>query len=90
MNENIKFEHEAELIKSVLEPDEIIEIDLIEETGNQVIIEVIVTPDEYIQSYVRPLSKIGYQFNPDNSTIIKLTFQKGDTVKYFVNLSQAN
>ncbi|HEX3095521.1 MAG TPA: hypothetical protein VHQ20_00190 [Patescibacteria group bacterium] len=85
-----KFEHEDILIRTVLEPEEIVEIELINETENFLEITVLVTPDEYIQSYVRPLRKIGYEFSPEASSIIKLSFQKGDTFKYQLNLSQAN
>ena len=85
-----KFEHEELLIRTVLEPEEIIEIQLLEETENSLDIVVMVTPDEYIQSYVRPFRKIGYEFYPENSSIIKLQFQKGETFKYNLSLSQAN
>jgi hypothetical protein len=85
-----KFEPEAELIRSVLEPDEIIEIELVEETGTELTINLIVTPDEYIQAYVRPLGRINYKFYPADSTIIKLFFQKGETFKYNLYLTQAN
>jgi hypothetical protein len=90
MNTDQKFTDEELLIRTVLEPEEIIEIQQINETESLVEILVIVTPDEYIQSYVRPLNKIGYQFDPESSTIIKLYFKKGDTVKYILHLSQAN
>ena len=90
LNMNQKFNEEELLIRAVLEKDEIIEINLVEETENTVEIAVIVTPDEYIQSYVRPLNKIGYQFVPESSTILKLFFQKGDTIKYYIYLNQAN
>ncbi len=85
-----KFEHEELLIRTVLEPEEIVEIQLLEETENSLDIVVMVTPDEYIQSYVRPFRKIGYEFYPENSSIIKLQFQKGETFKYNLSLSQAN
>ncbi len=85
-----KFEHEELLIRTVLEPEEIVEIQLLEETENSLDIVVMVTPDEYIQSYVRPFRKIGYEFYPENSSIIKLHFQKGETFKYNLSLSQAN
>jgi hypothetical protein len=88
--EHIKFNDEELAVRSVLEPEEIIEIQLLQETENLVEILVIVTPDEYIQSYVRPLSKINYQFNPQQSSIVKLMFEKGETVKYRLYLSQAN
>lgn len=84
------FESEVNLIRSILEKDEILEIQLVEETGVSLDIALIVTPDEYIQAYVRPLSKIGYQFYPDESSAIQLVFQKGDTFKYNLNLTQAN
>ena len=85
-----KFEHEELLIRTVLEPEEIVEIQLLEETENSLDIVVMVTPDEYIQSYVRPFRKIGYEFYPENSSIIKLQFQKGETFKYNLSLSQVN
>lgn len=85
-----KLETEANLIRSVLEQDEILEIQSISETETSLDILLIVTPDEYIQAYVRPLSRIGYKFYPEDSTIIKLFFQKGDTFKYNLYLTQAN
>ncbi len=85
-----KFEHEELLIRTVLEPEEIVEIQLLEETESSLNIVVMVTPDEYIQSYVRPFRKIGYEFYPENSSIIKLQFQKGETFKYNLSLSQVN
>lgn len=85
-----KFEHEELLIRTVLEPEEIVEIQLVSETENSLDIVVMVTPDEYIQSYVRPIRKIGYEFYPENSSIIKLQFQKGESFKYNLSLSQAN
>ena len=85
-----KFEHEELLMRTVLEPEEIVEIQLLEETENSLDIVVMVTPDEYIQSYVRPFRKIGYEFYPENSSIIKLQFQKGETFKYNLSLSQVN
>ncbi len=87
---NEKFEHEELLIRTVLEPEEIVEIQFVAETGSSLDIVVMVTPDEYIQSYVRPFKKIGYEFYPEDSSIIKLQFQKGETFKYNLNLSQAN
>mgnify|MGYP003405296943 CR=1 FL=1 len=87
---NKKFESESIAIHSVLEPEEIIEIQLIAETENSLELVVLVTPDEYIQSYVRPLMKIGYQFLPEKSSIIKLHFQKGESISYNLYLSQAN
>lgn len=85
-----KFDTEVSLIKSVLEPEEILEIQLSEETETSLEILLIVTPDEYIQAYVRPLSRIGYRLFPEDSTMIKLFFQKGDTFKYNLFLTQAN
>lgn len=85
-----KFESEASLIRTILEKDEILEIQMLEETESSLDIHVVVTPDEYIQAYVRPLSKIGYQFSPADSSIVELYFQKGDTFKYRLTLSQAN
>lgn len=85
-----KFETEVNLIKSVLEPEEILEIQEVEETDNSLTTLLIVTPDEYIQAYVRPLGKIGYKLYPEDSTFIKLFFQKGETFKYNLYLTQAN
>ncbi len=85
-----KFATEQKLISKVLEPEEIIEIQLVQEDENHLEILVIVTPDEYIQAYVRPMSRIGYKFYPEDSTPLKLFFQKGDSFKYNLNLIQAN
>lgn len=85
-----KLETEETLIRSVLENDEILEVQLIEETETNLDLLLIVTPDEYIQAYVRPLSRIGYSFYPKDSTIIKLFFQKGDSFKYNLYLTQTN
>ena len=85
-----KFETEVNLIKSVLEPEEILEIQLVSEEENSIEISLVLTPDEYIQAYVRPLNKIGYKLYPEDSTFIKLFFQKGDTFKYNLHLTQAN
>ena len=85
-----KLETESNLIRSVLEQDEILEIQATDETETSLDILLIVTPDEYIQAYVRPLSRIGYKFYPEDSSIIKLFFQKGDTYKYNLYLTQAN
>lgn len=87
---NEQFETEYNLIRSVLEQEEILEIQNVGETESTLDIVLIVTPDEYIQSYVRPLRKIGYQLNSENSTIIKLSFDKGDQFKYRLSLTQAN
>ena len=88
--ENAKFTSETALIRSVLEQDEILEIQQNNETESSLDILLIVTPDEYIQAYVRPLGRIGYKLYPENSTMIKLYFQKGDTFKYNLYLTQAN
>lgn len=88
--ESEKFAAEIDLIKSVLEPEEILEIQQTSESENSLDILLIVTPDEYIQAYVRPLGRIGYKFYPEESSIIKLYFQKGDTFKYNLYLTQAN
>ncbi|HEX3095840.1 MAG TPA: hypothetical protein VHQ20_01835, partial [Patescibacteria group bacterium] len=56
-----KFEAEEKLIRSILEPEEILEVQLTSETEDNMEILVIVTPDEYIQAYVRPLSHVGYK-----------------------------
>ena len=85
-----KFDEEVKLIKSVLENDEILEINFVSETEKELEISLVVTPDEYIQAYVRPLSRIGYKFYPEDSSIIKLYFQKGETFKYNLFLTQAN
>lgn len=90
MAKSNKFDEEVRLIKSVLEPEEILEINLVSETETEMEISLIVTPDEYIQAYVRPLSRIGFQFAPDQSTILKLCFHKGETFKFNLYLSQAN
>lgn len=71
-----KFEAEADLVRSKLEPDEILEVKLVEENETNLNILVIVTPDEYIQLYVRPLSRAGYTLIPERSTIINLFFKK--------------
>jgi hypothetical protein len=88
--ETDKLTSEIALLRSVLENDEILEIQQTGETESSLDILLIVTPDEYIQAYVRPLGRIGYKFYPENSTMIKLFFQKGDTFKYNLNLTQAN
>lgn len=85
-----KFEAEYHAINTVLEKDEILEINLVHETETSMEISVVVTPDEYIQAYVRPLAKIGYSFYSDDSTILKLCFQKGDSFQYRLYLTQAN
>ncbi len=85
-----KFTPEAKLIRSVLEKDEVLEIQPSNETPESMDILLVVTPDEYIQAYVRPLARIGYKFYPEDSTIIKLYFQKGETFKYNLYLTQAN
>lgn len=85
-----KFDVEVSLIKSVLEPEEILEINALDETETFLNIQLIVTPDEYIQAYVRPLNRIGYKFYPEDSTSIQLVFQKGDTFKISLQLTQAN
>ncbi len=85
-----KFDEEVKLIKSILENDEILEINLVAENELEMEIALIVTPDEYIQAYVRPLSRIGYKFYPDESNIIQLYFHKGETYKYNLHLTQAN
>lgn len=66
------FNTEKNLIESVLEPEEIITI---HNSENSEII-VTVTPDEYIQSYVRPMLKIGYELQTEKSSIKKLVFLK--------------
>jgi hypothetical protein len=88
--ESEKFKAEIDLIKSVLEPEEILEIQQTAEDDTSLDMLLIVTPDEYIQAYVRPLGRIGYKFYPEDSSIIKLYFQKGDTFKYNLYLTQAN
>jgi hypothetical protein len=88
--QSTKFDEESTLIRSVLEPEEILEINHLEENEKSMTIHLIVTPDEYIRAYVRPLSRIGYTFYENDSTIIKLAFQRGDTFKYNLYLSQAN
>lgn len=85
-----KFSTEVNLIQSVLEPEEILEIELLSESEGVLEISLVLTPDEYIQAYVRPLSKIGYKLYPEDSNFIKLFFQKGDTFKYNLYLTQAN
>ena len=50
-----KFETESIAIQSVLEPEELVEVQLINETESLLEILVLVTPDEYIQSYVRQM-----------------------------------
>jgi len=88
--ETDKFTLETALILTVLEREEILEIQQTDETETSLDILLIVTPDEYIQAYVRPLGRIGYKYYPENSTMIKLFFQKGDTFKYNLSLTQAN
>lgn len=85
-----KFEAESRLIRSVLEPEELLEIQLVDESEKEISLNVVVTPDEYIQSYVRPLSRIGYQLQTDKSTIIQLHFYKGETFFFNLTLTQAN
>lgn len=85
-----KFETESIAIQSVLESEELVEIQLIQETEALLELLVLVTPDEYIQSYVRPMMKIGYTFIPEKSSIVKLFFQKGESIAYSLYLSQAN
>lgn len=70
-----EFDKEKKLIESVLEPEEIVSIIL----GQGSSIEVKVTPDEYIQSYVRPMLKIGFELQTESSNIKKLSFKKDDT-----------
>ena len=89
-NSSEQFESEKDLIRSVLEPEEILEINLVAATDKCVDIQLILTPDEYIQAYVRPLNQIGYTFYPEDSSPIQLSFQKGDTFKYNLKLTQAN
>ncbi len=84
------FEEESNLIRKVLEPEEILEIVCLSETDSSLDISLIVTPDEYIQAYVRPLSRIGYTFDPNESSPVKLSFNKGETFKYHLSLAQAN
>jgi hypothetical protein len=85
-----KFESEANLIRSVLEPEELLEIQFEEETEKELKLTVVVTPDEYIQAYVRPLSRIGYQLITEDSSIIRLVFVKGETFFFRLTLTQAN
>ena len=85
-----QFSVERDLIRSVLEPEEILEINMVESDEKSMEIQLILTPDEYIQAYVRPMNRIGYTFYPEDSTPIQLSFQKGDTFKYNLKLTQAN
>jgi GrpB-like predicted nucleotidyltransferase (UPF0157 family) len=90
-----EFNKEVELIKSVLEPDEIIDIQHIGSTAIKNIkakpildIAVLVSPDEYIQSYVRPLNKIGYTYYPESSSSERLFFRKGEPAQFHLSLTQ--
>lgn len=81
------FKKERKLIESVLEPEEI--VDIAEADGqNDIDIAVTVTPDEYIQSYVRPMLKIGYELSTEKSSIIRLVFVKKTTTEITLSLEQ--
>ncbi len=89
------FDVETRLIETVLEPEEIVDIQLIGSTAIKSIkskpivdIAVLVSPDEYIQSYVRPLAKIGYVFDPESSSTERLFFRKGDPVRFHLSITQ--
>lgn len=92
-----QFGKEAALIRTILEPEEIIDIQHIGSTAINGIkakpiidIAVLVSPDEYIQSYVRPLSKIGYVFYPQSSSVERLFFRKGVPVQFHLSITQSN
>lgn len=81
------FKNEKNLIESVLEPEEIISI--LEARGkNDTDIAVTVTPDEYIQSYVRPMLKIGYELSVEKSSAICLVFIKKAETEITLSLEQ--
>ena len=89
------FEQEKKLIESVLYSEELIDIQHIVSTAITTIkskpivdIAVLVTPDEYTQSYVRPLTQIGYTFYPESSSSERLFFRKGDPVQFHLSLTQ--
>ncbi len=91
--ENI-FKEEAELIRSVLDED-VIDIEHIGSTAIRSIlskpiidIAALVSKEEYLQVYTPSLSKIGYTYHPESSSVERLFFRKGDPVKFHLSLSQ--
>jgi GrpB-like predicted nucleotidyltransferase (UPF0157 family) len=89
------FRSEARLIESVFDNDEFIDIQHIGSTAipgmkSKPIIDiaVLVTPDEFIQGYVRPLNKIGYELSTQSSSIERLFFRKGEPVAFHLSLTQ--
>ncbi len=90
-----EFEEEKKLIESVLEEEEILGIEHIGSTAipgikakSIVDIAVLVMPDEFIQGYVRPLSKIGYEFFPNSSSTERLFFRKGNPVHFHLSVTE--
>ncbi len=90
-----EFEEEASAIESVFDNDELLGIEHIGSTAITGIkakpiidIAVMVTPDEFIQGYVRPLNKIGYEFFPESSSVERLFFRKGNPVRFHLSLTQ--
>ncbi len=81
-----EFEKEKKLIESVLEPEEIMSVTASSENS----IDVKVTPDEYIQSYVRPMLKIGYELQTKLSSTIKLVFHKATNNQIQLFLQQSD
>lgn len=89
------FAKEVILIESVFDADELLDIQHVGSTSIASIkakpiidIAVLVTPDEFIQGYVRPLSKIGYEFFPESSSTERLFFRKGTPVQFHLSLTQ--
>ncbi|MDQ3018653.1 MAG: GrpB family protein [bacterium] len=92
---NAMYQEESNLITSAFDSDEFIDVQHIGSTAitdmaSRPIIDiaVLVTPDEFIQGYVRPLSKIGYTLDTSKSSPEQLFFVKGDPVSYHLTITQ--
>jgi hypothetical protein len=48
----------------------------------------LVSKEEYLQVYTPALSKIGYIYYPEDSSIERLFFRKGEPVKFHFSLAQ--